>query len=338
MKLFQILLWLINNGNTSLVSLTEQPGFSCENICGLQTPVYGICQINLNNGYLNDVNKTKYCEYPFIYNDYECICAPGYLLNGSFCIQIIQLLTFLDQQIFDNFLILTNNLQENISNIQNKLITAKNYIYDYVTSEISNLRLNISTMFEDVQYKQNQFELIVQNNMSSLKNETQDMHSNIAAHKLITDQLRFDLFTVNATLVSQIQQVNTNIQVVSNSQKLITDSLKTDLTSSTNSLQTQINSLNSNINSLQAQIYNINIVNSAQTTDITKLKDQQIQKLAICQLTQGPETGYCSDAKQCCQKCTDTLCSDYSIYYKQYYYCSGDVISDGKCGDFIRSE
>ncbi|CAL6070716.1 Hypothetical_protein [Hexamita inflata] len=95
--------YLINSGDDCLVSLTEQPVYSCENICGQYTPVYGLCQIDLVNSYFNNVNKTKYCVYPFIFNDYECICAQGYLLNGTICINILSTLTNLDQYIFDNF-------------------------------------------------------------------------------------------------------------------------------------------------------------------------------------------------------------------------------------------
>ncbi|CAL6032628.1 Hypothetical_protein [Hexamita inflata] len=113
---------LINGGAVSSVTLTQQPIYTCDDICGSLIPVYGICQIDLINGYLNNVNKTKYCEYPFIFNGYECICSQGYLLKETLCINILSKLTSLDQQIFNNISTLNLNLQNNVSNIS-KYIT-----------------------------------------------------------------------------------------------------------------------------------------------------------------------------------------------------------------------
>ncbi|CAL6038162.1 Hypothetical_protein [Hexamita inflata] len=266
--------YLINSGDDCLVSLTEQPVYSCENICGQYTPVYGLCQIDLVNSYFNNVNKTKYCVYPFIFNDYECICAQGYLLNGTICINILSTLTNLDQYIFDNFSTLNSNLQNNILNIKNQLITTKDDLYNYFTNKISNYSQYVNSKFDDLYNKHNQFELFVSQNFSSLQNETNNLQSNITMHKIISDQLRVDLQSLNSTLGSQIQlfksdviynntQLNTKIQNIiatANSQKLVTDSIKTDLTQSTNSLQDQIN--------------NINAVNNAQNEEIILLKNQ----------------------------------------------------------------
>ncbi|CAL5994004.1 Hypothetical_protein [Hexamita inflata] len=217
MKICTNIQYLINSGNASLVSFTEQPDYSCDNICGQQIPVYGLCQINLINGYYNNINQTKYCVYPFIYNGYDCICTPGYLLNATLCIHILSTLTNLDQNILSNISTLDQNIQSNIQNIQNQLVTTKDYLYNYFTNEIGNLSKYVNTTFDDIYNKHNQFELIASQNISSLQIQTNNLQSNITAHNIITGQLRTDLQSVNYSLNNQIQSVSTNLQSINSS-------------------------------------------------------------------------------------------------------------------------
>ncbi|CAL5985109.1 Hypothetical_protein [Hexamita inflata] len=301
----------INNGVISQVNLTTQPTYACDEICGQYIPVYGLCQIDLNNGYLNIINDTKYCVKPFIFNDYECICAPGYLLNGTVCINILQSLTNLDQFIFDNFSTLDNQLKSNISNISNQLVIISDQLRVDLLSVNSTLNSQIQSVIT---------------NMSNIYNSLQSqINSNLASISSLNTQ--FTSFKSEAIIINN--QQNTQIQniiAIENSQKLVTDSLRIDLTSSTNSLQTQINSLNSNlqgtnnqvsttqnnINSLQTQINNINSVNSIQNSDISSLKTQIAGSggsgALMCSLTYDiyyesslfRRYGYCLNIKRCC--------------------------------------
>ncbi|CAL6006692.1 Hypothetical_protein [Hexamita inflata] len=212
--------YLISNGNASLVSLTEQPDYSCEYICGQQTPVYGLCQIDLVNGYYNIVNYTKYCVYPFVFNNQECICASGYLLNGTICINIISTLTNLDQYIFNN----VSTLTQNISSLQTDTNNLK--------SNTTELKIVSDQLRIDVQSINSQIQLV---NM-----DIQTVNSTLQAQ-------------INSYQDS-ISSLTSQFTIQSNSQKLMIDSIRTDLTASTNSLQTQIEALNSNQQTQQAQI------------------------------------------------------------------------------------
>ncbi|CAL6001783.1 Hypothetical_protein [Hexamita inflata] len=314
----------INNGNDSLVSITEQPNYSCENICDQQTPIYGLCQMDLINGYLDNINKTKYCVHPLIFNDYECVCSQGYILNGTICINFLSKLTNLDQYIFENFSTLNNNLQNNISNIKNQLITTKDDLYNYFSFKISNCSQYVNSKFDDLQNKHNQLELFVSQKFSSLQIETYNLQSNITLHKVISDQLRVDLQLVNSTLTSQIQSVYTNLQTLNNTlqtQYYLNLESFSSLTFQLTSLKSEVISNNTQ---LQAQINNVNTINNAQNTEITLIKNQLVSlSIKTCILS---DRGYCTSLNQCCVP----------NYTSTGYVCYElGIVPQSQCGTFI---
>ncbi|CAL6107226.1 Hypothetical_protein [Hexamita inflata] len=350
--------YLINNGNASLVSLTEQPNYTCENICGQNTPIYGLCQIDLVNGYLNIMNNTKYCVNPFVYNGEECVCIDGYLLNGTICINIISTLTNLDKYIFNNVSTLNINLQNNISNISNQLVATKDYLYNYFTSKTNDLWQFVNSTFDNINNKQNQFELVVSSNISQLQIETQNLQSNLTTHKIINDQLRVDLQSLNSSFNTQVLSLTTKLQNVNNSlqtqintnlaslSSLSTqfNSFKLDAVNNNTQLNTQIQNiistansqklvtdslradLTSSNNSLQTQINNINSVNNAQNADINMLKNRTsgLNLQQICYILYNQ--GVCSKYGRCC--------SYVSRENDEGYLCVGigQLLSDNECG------
>ncbi|CAL6087243.1 Hypothetical_protein [Hexamita inflata] len=239
MKVCSNIVYLINNGIASLVSLTEQPNYVCKNMCGQNTPVYGLCQIDLINENSNNTNYTKYCVNPFVFNGEECVCIDGYLLNGTICINIISTLTNLDKYIFNNVSTLNINLQNNISNISNQLVATKDYIYNYFTSKTNDLQQFVDSKFDNINNKQYIFEQIVSSNISKLQIETQNLQSNLTTHKIISDQLRVDLQLLNSSFNTQILSVTTKLQTANNS---LQTQINTNL-ASLSSLTTQFNSL-----------------------------------------------------------------------------------------------
>ncbi|CAL6052133.1 Hypothetical_protein [Hexamita inflata] len=273
MKICTNILYLINSGIVSQVILTTTPIYTCDEICGQLIPVYGLCKIDLNYGYLNNnINNTKYCVKPFIFNDYECVCSPGYLLNGTICINILSTLTNINQYILDNISMLDHNLNNNISNISNKLEATKDYLYNYFTSEINNFRQVVNTSLDDIYNQHNQFKLIVTSNISSLQIQTKNLQSNITAHKVISDQLRVDLQSVNSTLNSQIQSVITSLQTVNNSlQSQINSNL-----ASLSSITSQFTSFRSDAISNHS-LQNTQIQNLVTTTNTQKTVSDQLR-------------------------------------------------------------
>ncbi|CAL6044957.1 Hypothetical_protein [Hexamita inflata] len=294
--------YLINNGLVSLVNLTEQPGYSCENICSQYTPVYGLCLNDLINGYYNGVNKTKYCLYPFVYNNSQCTCADGFLLNQSECTDIIQALSNLDLYIMSSISNLHHKLLNNISDISNKMTNMQTHISNYFDSTIVTLEQFVNNTVKNINNTQHQFQGDVQTNMSSMQIELQNVQSNFTMYKIIQDKLRMDLQSINVS-------VQTNQQTFSNS-----------------------------LDSIQAQINSINNVNNIQNTNITSLQNQlsSIQlnfssAKQICNIIYG--YGYCSKINKCCVSCFDMQCDNQLI--QQYHCGEGQEITSAACGTFI---
>ncbi|CAL6075192.1 Hypothetical_protein [Hexamita inflata] len=331
------IVYLINNGNASLVSLTEQPNYTCENICGQNTPIYGLCQIDLINGYLDTINNTKYCANPFVYNGEECVCIAGYLLNGTICINIISTLTNLDKYIFNNASTLDNNLKNNISNLSNQLIATKDFLYNYFTSKTNDLQQFVNNTFDNINNKQYVFEQIVSSNISQLQIEIKNLQSNITMHKIISDQIRVDLQSLNSSFNTQIQSVTTKLQTVNNS---LQTQIDTNL-AALSSLSTQFNSLKQdavNNNSQQnTQIQNIistansqKLVTDSLRADLTSLNQTIYQlrqdfdaKIASIQRSQVYMITYTNAIKNCqtCGSSDDPFECDCS-YRNGYAICN----------------
>ncbi|CAL5988924.1 Hypothetical_protein [Hexamita inflata] len=339
MKICTNIQYAINSGIVSQVNLTTTPIYTCDEICGQLIPVYGLCQIDLNNGNLNNINNTKYCVKPFIFNDYECICSPGYLLNGTICIHLLSTLTNIDQQIFDNISTVEHNLNNNISNISNKLEDTKDYLYNYFTSEIMIVsdQLRVDLLFVNSTFN-SQIQSVT-TSLQTINNSLQSqINSNLASLSSLTSQ--FTSFKTDAINNHSFQ--NTQIQnllTTTNTQKIVSDQLRTDLTQSTNSLQTQINSLNSNIQGTNNQVSTISY-NLAQTQSLVNLLQNQINSVQIsassgaqtCRISLG--FGYCTSLNRCCQMIEE----DPVRFSCAHLIVSGfHLIFINECGTFIQA-
>ncbi|CAL6075393.1 Conserved_hypothetical protein [Hexamita inflata] len=140
--------------------------FSSCDLCEQQKIIaYGLCSETLN--YSETVNGMFQCVYPFEYVDSKCICADGYLLNNTHCINIVESINnmsymfisnFYDQillleQKIENIFTVDQEIINNVTELENRIMF--NYsIYDY------NLMMNTSTLDNRIYY-----------NITSLQND-----------------------------------------------------------------------------------------------------------------------------------------------------------------------
>ncbi|CAL6100021.1 Conserved_hypothetical protein [Hexamita inflata] len=111
------------------------------NICGDLVVVYGLCLESLLYGHIE--NGVFKCVFPFEYRDNACICAYGYLINGTKCINIVDAIT--NMQNSDNSSQL-QILEANIDKIYQALNSLDKYIYNNVTDIQINLSSNIDRL------------------------------------------------------------------------------------------------------------------------------------------------------------------------------------------------
>ncbi|CAL6015403.1 Hypothetical_protein [Hexamita inflata] len=115
---------------------TEQ--VQCD-LCGALYNVYGICTDNLL--FSEDENGIYKCIYPFEYIYNQCICAYGYLLNESQCVNIIDSITNMQNSDFNDKLqqieVSVNNIQQNLQvldqNLNKNITDVYNSIYNNYT-------------------------------------------------------------------------------------------------------------------------------------------------------------------------------------------------------------
>ncbi|CAL6005445.1 Conserved_hypothetical protein [Hexamita inflata] len=113
-------------------------------ICGVLNLVYGLC-VDKQLQFSEFINGSYKCVYPFEYILHSCICADGYLLNGTQCISILdsltksqngvnqqiqqqlqniqQVLTILDQSIYNNASVIQQYIGSNITTLESYIIS-----------------------------------------------------------------------------------------------------------------------------------------------------------------------------------------------------------------------
>ncbi|CAL6031995.1 Conserved_hypothetical protein [Hexamita inflata] len=159
--------------NSVQINTIGMESVQCD-ICGNQSiVVYGLCGEVLK--YSENVNGMYQCVYPFEYIDDTCVCAQGYLLNQTTCI----------------------NLLETIYNISNKLNSSNNVLYvlqqqvDQIENSIiavdQNILSNISELENMILSNYSQSEYNLQRNTSVLDKRIFDNISAVINNLKIAD-------------------------------------------------------------------------------------------------------------------------------------------------------
>ncbi|CAL6062987.1 Conserved_hypothetical protein [Hexamita inflata] len=175
--------------------------------------VYGLCSETLN--YSEAVNGIYQCVYPFEYVDTKCICAYGFMLNNTLCINIVESINNINnvfssynndyilllEQKIENQLIINQMILNNIKELEN-IIQYDNSQFDH------NLMMNTSILDNRIYY-----------NVSTLQNDLQMLQitadTNLLTNSTVLDQRIFN----NATAL------NNNIQNLTLHQNDIDDSM-----------------------------------------------------------------------------------------------------------------
>ncbi|CAL5989988.1 Conserved_hypothetical protein [Hexamita inflata] len=193
----------------------------CE-ICGDLKVVYGLCLDDLQNGQL--VNGALQCVYPFEYNTNSCICAQGYVLNVSTCVNILNAIQNMSsnidsqqlQQIEDEIQMLTNQISQlnlSIHNSSNTFNTSQieQYILDNYTQ--GDLRLQQNTTVLDWRIFYNISD--VNGNISIINNNITDLKQIISTLNQIIQQQNDVIVEFNCSKIPGNQMVNgTCVQVI----------------------------------------------------------------------------------------------------------------------------
>ncbi|CAL5999368.1 Hypothetical_protein [Hexamita inflata] len=118
----------------------------CQNICIYSEKyVYGLCKPDLINGDYNS-NGTISCQTPFLFNDSQCICPDGYLINESMCVNVVKQLTSINVQL--------KNQIDNTYSVLNQLTINGNEIQSNSTL-IKSINKQLQNLIDDLQVRMN---------------------------------------------------------------------------------------------------------------------------------------------------------------------------------------
>ncbi|CAL5979695.1 Hypothetical_protein [Hexamita inflata] len=186
------------------ISINDSFIQSCVSVCPASLHyVYGICLQSLELGQYSSVNDSYWCQLPFIYDGSSCPCKYGYLLNISYCVDIVNTLTQLDVQLASNYSNLSLTLQNNVSALEAHINS--NFVYAE-QSLLSNKSFFVSTINS-----------LNQSLTQQINNLTDNLNS-----------VNNTLTQTTVSLQSQLDTTNYNLQ-----------QLQTKQTNDINSIQTQ---------------------------------------------------------------------------------------------------
>ncbi|CAL6081279.1 Hypothetical_protein [Hexamita inflata] len=329
-----------NIGNESeIVSFTGAEIDQCD-LCDTQFVVYGLCLDSLKYG--TQVGNVLECYYPFIFQDIQCTCDQGYVLDSKKCVNILQALRnvtstetgTLSNRIDDIATELLNvdaRISNNASSLQTQIINTQSELESQMSASVSQLT---NIMFNNVAALENN----ILGNASILidqVNLTQGTLENyIIANATVLDWriynnisvLNYSLMNINQIIQLNVSDIQYNFSVLDS----IITIFKQDQSKIVSNIQSkyllQVSQLNAelidlineiNCNNVVGQVY---INSTCQNVSCSASGQQRVN--GVCE---------CSDANAIVQD-NSCVCPLYSILIGSVCMCPiNSNIVNGVC-------
>ncbi|CAL6058726.1 Conserved_hypothetical protein [Hexamita inflata] len=205
----------VAGSGTNILTLAGAFEMRCD-LCAALFYVYGLCADQLQFGETKDRNIS--CVAGFVFDGDRCACGEGQVLNGSACVDVLQITSQMiqkqselelaagpiDQRIFNNISALNANITTNL--------TAVNVTLDSITSQFAQFRQTVIDQNLIIQQQQETIQSLSQfNNIFNLS--TINMTTlNITASNAVIDNI------YNKSIIDSL--VQQNVTQVINSFKL----------------------------------------------------------------------------------------------------------------------
>ncbi|CAL6062616.1 Conserved_hypothetical protein [Hexamita inflata] len=217
---------------------TEQT--KCD-ICGNLYVIYGLCSEPLN--YSKEVDGQYLCQYPFEYLENQCICAYGYLLNGTQCINIIDSIVHMQNSVDNNKF---QYVEQQIQNIQQMLTILDQSIYDNSSDMLSVVNSNMQQLQSQIISSYSRSDLNLLSNTTELdqrifKNATDIRGETLIALEIVdknlfsnTTTLDWRIFNNISSLTNLISDMNISLIQTIGQQQIIIDNLTQQINCTSN--------------------------------------------------------------------------------------------------------
>ncbi|CAL6093065.1 Hypothetical_protein [Hexamita inflata] len=119
----------------------------CQDACTTGIPTYGLCLEDLQYGSIVDYQNV--CLDPFEFVNHTCVCKYGYILNQSKCVNVVDSLINLDQQLLQNISAVNYTIDSNFAILDGLLASNYSQLENQLNNTKQLLELNISALSED---------------------------------------------------------------------------------------------------------------------------------------------------------------------------------------------
>ncbi|CAL6081285.1 Conserved_hypothetical protein [Hexamita inflata] len=270
-----------NIGNESeIVSFTGAEIDQCD-LCDTQFVVYGLCLDSLKYG--TQVGNVLECYYPFIFQDIQCTCDQGYVLDSKKCVNILQALRnvtstetgTLSNRIDDIATELLNvdaRISNNASSLQTQIINTQSELESQMSANVSQLT---NIMFNNVAALENN----ILGNASILidqVNLTQGTLENyIIGNATVLDWRIYNNFTVlnqSFNVISQkfqliLQEIKLNFSALNTNIEFFKQNQSSIITDNKNDFFKKILELSETFSNLTYQVNCTNVVGQQYIND-----------------------------------------------------------------------
>ncbi|CAL6073870.1 Hypothetical_protein [Hexamita inflata] len=251
----------------------------CQDACTTGIPTYGLCLEDLQYGSIVDYQNV--CLDPFEFVNHTCVCKYGYILNQSKCVNVVDSLINLDQQLLQNISAINYTIDSNFAILDGLLASNYSQLENQLNNTKQLLELNISALSEDsnanLKFTQQFLEtLIIENNQDIFDQQYTEIRK---LNQTIPGKLsvaQFNLESFNQELIEfSIQNISILRIDLSKQQQLLNISLNNNKSST----QTQVSQYYMyNYRNLQTNIATILSSLSANITNIQNLiKENEMQ-------------------------------------------------------------
>ncbi|CAL6095675.1 Conserved_hypothetical protein [Hexamita inflata] len=177
--------------HSQAIASVELEQISC-GICGSMLVVYGLCTDGLEHAM--EVNGMYKCVLPFEFVDDKCVCAYGYLLNLTSCVNVLTALqNGISSSILDQFKLDISNLQNDIQSLDqyicnNFSISNENLIHNYSQLE-QYIISNYTKLDNNILFNTTILDYRIFNNISALNSRISDIQLDMLQYESIINQL-----------------------------------------------------------------------------------------------------------------------------------------------------
>ncbi|CAL5979687.1 Hypothetical_protein [Hexamita inflata] len=275
------------------ISINDSFIQSCVSVCPASLHyVYGICLQSVELGQYSSVNDSYWCQLPFIYDGSSCPCKYGYLLNISYCVDIVNTLTQLDVQLASNYSNLSLTLQNNVSALEahinsnfvyaeqsllsNKsfFVSTINSLNQSLTQQINNLTDNLNsvnnTLTQTTVSLQSQLDT-TNYKLSQFANKQNT--DTLTQSQLITQQLKY-LQDANQIFILNMSKQTSNLVALNDTMiqfEVKSNSSNSQQNQQLNTQNKQIEDLSYVVNQINPQVESVNTVQNQRANNLQNL-------------------------------------------------------------------